>query len=165
MAFFATSHGKGPSDGVGGTIKREAAKESLRRPYDKQIVSPRDLFVFAETLGNMKFGYGTQEEYEKEEERLKTRPPTRTIPGTQKLHSFIPISKETLQVRPFSLCDTFRLESVTTNIYCPVFNGKLAAYVTVIYDGHWWLAYISEAFTESQEVNVKFLFYGPSPKF
>ena len=85
----------------------------MRRPYDKQIVSPRDLFVFAETLGNMKFGYGTQEEYEQEEELLKTRPLIKIILGTQKLHSFIPLSKEALQVLPFSLCDTFRLESVT----------------------------------------------------
>ena len=28
--FFATSHGKSPCDGIGGTIKREAANESLR---------------------------------------------------------------------------------------------------------------------------------------
>ena len=28
--FFATSHGKGAYDGIGGTIKREAARESLR---------------------------------------------------------------------------------------------------------------------------------------
>lgn len=47
-----------------------------------------------------------------------------------------------------------------------MFNGKLAGYVTVIYDGHWWLACISEAFPESQEVNVKFLhLHGPSPSF
>ena len=39
--FFATSHGKGPCDGVGGTIKRLAAKTSLQRPYDKQIIAPR----------------------------------------------------------------------------------------------------------------------------
>jgi len=29
--FFASCHGKGPCDGLGGTIKREAASESLRR--------------------------------------------------------------------------------------------------------------------------------------
>jgi len=28
--FFATSHGKGPCDGLGGTIKRLAARASLR---------------------------------------------------------------------------------------------------------------------------------------
>ena len=30
--FFATSHGKVPCDGLGGTIKRLAAKASLQRP-------------------------------------------------------------------------------------------------------------------------------------
>ena len=29
--FFATSHGKGPPDGVGGTVEREAATASLQQ--------------------------------------------------------------------------------------------------------------------------------------
>jgi hypothetical protein len=33
--FFATSHGKGPCDGVGGTVKRLAAKASLQRCAEK----------------------------------------------------------------------------------------------------------------------------------
>ena len=35
--FSATSHGKGACDGVGGTVKRLAARVSLQRPYDQQI--------------------------------------------------------------------------------------------------------------------------------
>ena len=31
--FFATSHGKGPCDGVGGLLKRMATKASLQRLY------------------------------------------------------------------------------------------------------------------------------------
>ena len=31
--FFTTSHGKSACDGVGGTVKRLAAKASLQRPY------------------------------------------------------------------------------------------------------------------------------------
>ena len=31
-SFFATSHGKSPCDGIGGTVKRSTAMESLRRP-------------------------------------------------------------------------------------------------------------------------------------
>ena len=46
--FFATSHGKGPCDGVGGTIKRLAARASLQRPYHEQIMTPRQLYEFAE---------------------------------------------------------------------------------------------------------------------
>ena len=44
--FFATSHGKGPSDGIGGTIKREATRASLMRPYKDQILTPDALFEF-----------------------------------------------------------------------------------------------------------------------
>ena len=36
-AFSATSHGKGPWDGVAGSAKREAALESLRSPEEDQI--------------------------------------------------------------------------------------------------------------------------------
>ena len=37
--FFATSHGKGPCDGVGGTVKHEAAKASLQHSYHDQIMT------------------------------------------------------------------------------------------------------------------------------
>ena len=47
MAFFATSHGKWPCDGVGGTVKRLAARASLQRVCNNQIMTPRQLFYFA----------------------------------------------------------------------------------------------------------------------
>ena len=37
---FATSHGKGLCDGLGGTVKRLAAKASLQRPYNEQKMIP-----------------------------------------------------------------------------------------------------------------------------
>jgi len=37
--FFATSHGKGPYDGISGTLKRKAAYYSLKQPYIRQILS------------------------------------------------------------------------------------------------------------------------------
>ena len=46
--FFATLHGKWPCDGIGGTVKRLAAKASLQWPYSEQIMTPRQLFQFAE---------------------------------------------------------------------------------------------------------------------
>lgn len=45
--FSATSHGKGASDGVGGTVKRLAARASLQRPYEQQIMTPLQLFEWA----------------------------------------------------------------------------------------------------------------------
>ena len=34
--LFATSHGKGPCDGIGGTVKRLATRASLQRPHLKK---------------------------------------------------------------------------------------------------------------------------------
>ena len=45
--FFATSHGKSPCDGIGGTIKREAANASLRAAVTNQILTPEQLFLWA----------------------------------------------------------------------------------------------------------------------
>lgn len=37
--FFATSHGKGPCDGLAGAMKRHAARESLQRVKDEEIIT------------------------------------------------------------------------------------------------------------------------------
>ena len=61
--FFATSHGKRPSDGVGGSIKRSAAQASLQRPYNDQIMTPWQLFDYAKTnITVVHFHYSTKEE-------------------------------------------------------------------------------------------------------
>jgi len=36
---FATSHGKSPCDGIGGTIKRKMTRTSLQRPVTNQILN------------------------------------------------------------------------------------------------------------------------------
>ena len=38
--FSATSHGKGTCDGLGGTVKCLAARASLQRLYDQEIMTP-----------------------------------------------------------------------------------------------------------------------------
>lgn len=42
--FFATSHGKSPSDRIGGTIKREASNTSLGATLHNQVTTPEDLY-------------------------------------------------------------------------------------------------------------------------
>ena len=41
--FYVTSHGKGPCDGIGGTIKCLAATASLQRAYHSEIMTPCEL--------------------------------------------------------------------------------------------------------------------------
>ena len=48
--FSATSHGKGACDGVGGTVKRLAARASLQKPYDEQFLTltPCVAYIYAQ---------------------------------------------------------------------------------------------------------------------
>ena len=45
--FYATSCGKGPCDGISGTVKHLATKASLQRACHSQIMTPRQLFDWA----------------------------------------------------------------------------------------------------------------------
>ena len=72
--FFATSHGKGPCDGVGGSVKRLAARASLQTPLDNQIITPRQLFEFAKSeIEKIHFYYAIVSEYEQEAIALNKR--------------------------------------------------------------------------------------------
>jgi len=65
--IFATSRGKGDCDEVGGTVKRMAAGASLQRPYEKQMMTPRQLYNWvSENINATFFGYCTIEKYETE---------------------------------------------------------------------------------------------------
>ena len=91
--FFATSHGKGPCDGLGGTIKREAARASLQRPLEGQIQTALQLYEWAkEAILSIQFQYADMGEYETEEHLLQNRLEAAvTIVGTHSFHSYSPL--------------------------------------------------------------------------
>jgi hypothetical protein len=170
--FFATSHGKGPCDGVGGTVKRLAARASLQRPYDKQILTSRQLFEFGQTeIPSVNFYFATVDEHELESNLLSKRfEVARTIAGTHKLHSFRPISLQELEVRDFSASEEKRVERVSVTKAASkdsfIKFSAIRGYVTVQYDGYWWLACVTNAMHDTEEVEVTFLHpHGPSKSY
>ncbi|XP_074096802.1 uncharacterized protein LOC141525991 [Cotesia typhae] len=65
--FFATAHGKGPCDGIGGILKRLAARASLQLAVDKQITTPEELFEWAsapDNLPNIIVKFSPEEDYD-----------------------------------------------------------------------------------------------------
>jgi hypothetical protein len=61
--LLATSNGTGPADGIGGTVKRLAAKRSLQKVYNNQIQTCHELFNYCiSNIHNMTFFY-IQEQY------------------------------------------------------------------------------------------------------
>ena len=99
--FFATAHGKGPCDGIGGNLKRLARKASLQGSV---ILNAEALYTWAKN--NMKettILFSSKTNYEKLSKFLETRfALAKTIPGTLKYHAIIPASEDQLILKIFS---------------------------------------------------------------
>lgn len=100
---FATSHGKSPCDGIGGTLKRNARRESIRRT-ENHILSSQDLYNWASSNDStMVFIHCTEQDHEETKEELIGKyNKVKRIDGTQQLHSFIPIAEGKFSVKKYS---------------------------------------------------------------
>ena len=79
--FFAKAHGKGRCDGMGGTLKRQAARASLQRPLHDQIQTPLQFFEWVKDA--IPSEYVTKDEVQAEELLLQQRlEASLTIEGT-----------------------------------------------------------------------------------
>ena len=141
--FFATSHGKEPYDGVGGTAKRLAACTSLQRPVDDQIQTPQQLYDWAKAnFTNIAFSFVLTQQVEEEAMSQERFELACRVPGTQQFHSFAPSETPShLLARPFSNSAEFSLvkvSSLPSTVELPW--DEIHGYVTCLYDSKWWLA-------------------------
>ena len=165
--FSATSHGKGACDGVGGTVKRLAARASLQRPYDQQIMTPRQLFEWAvDNIPEMTFQYLTVDDYKSEQILLEQRfGQSRTIPGTRRLHCFIPLSGNKVSTKVYSSSAISKVERVTIQEGDLVLE-EIRGFVTCAYNDDWWLACVLQVDEDSEEISASLLHpHGPSRSF
>lgn len=185
--FFATSHGKSPCDGLGGTVKRLAVKASLQKPYNDQIMTPRQLFVWAkENIRSINFEYIPKSAHVIENEEMQERfKLCKRIPGTRKFHAFIPESETTLTAKLFSRAASGVKATVIKKPDEPdepddldEENGldepseqnleidDIKGFVICMYDKKWWLACVLQTFSVTEEVKMTFLHpHGPNPSF
>src|SRR5688572_18885628 len=105
-------------------------------------MTPHQLFEFAVSeIPSVKFYYATVDEYSQEDSFLKSKfELSRTIAGTHRLHSFIPLASDLIEVRDFSESTDKRKESVMLATSSAMSFNTINGYVTAIYDGFWWLA-------------------------
>ena len=92
--FFATSHGKSPCDGIGGTLKRLAARASLQRTKTEQILTPLDMFTFCqnEVVGITCMFLPSQNIEAVRYKMTERYASAKTIPGTRSYHEFVPLN-------------------------------------------------------------------------
>ncbi|XP_044575208.1 uncharacterized protein LOC123259016 [Cotesia glomerata] len=111
--FFATAHGKGPCDGIGGILKRLAARASLQLAVDKQITTPIGLYELTsdpDNLPNIIVKFSPEEDYNTALNDLNDRfTKTKPIVGTQQLHCVIPDKNGCLYVKKFSNSNEHRI--------------------------------------------------------
>lgn len=106
--FHATSHGKGPCDGLGGNLKRLATRASLQLPPSRSIISPMRLYDWAKSsLKQTAIYYCSKDDIERQRIFLQARfDSAATIPGTKKFHAFIPKADGLLVKRTSSTVDS-----------------------------------------------------------
>jgi len=119
--YFATAHGKGPCDGIGGTVKRIAARVSLQRPIDKQITEAQELFEWASkpsSLPNIAVKFSPEQHYLDAKEKLNLRYNTaKSITGTQKFHSIIPMDNGNIRAKEYSSSNNDRICKIFKRIH------------------------------------------------
>lgn len=101
--FFPTAHGKGPCDGVRGTVKRMAARANLQLPPDQQITTVRELYECASkpsNLPNVIVKFSPQEAYDTAKNMLASR--FDSGKQIQKLHCVILQNDGFVSVKQFS---------------------------------------------------------------
>jgi len=144
-----------------------AAKASLQRPYEDQIMTPFQLYEWAlKNIPSVTFAYCTTEEYEREKSFLEDHfQKSRTIAGTRILHAFIPKTTDTMTTKRFSLSTTSKDVKVMKE------RGELemeevSGYVICIHNNQWWLGCVLEKDLENVQVKLSLLHpSGPSRSF
>lgn len=100
--YFATSHGKGPVDGIGGSVKRQVRQAVLSH---KEIVqNATDFCNVAKNVCNVNIILLLREEIDLINETLDTKSvfeAARTVPGISKIHAML--WKNNSQLKTFSL--------------------------------------------------------------
>ena len=101
------------------------------------------------------------EEYERQIFLQTQFEQTRTIPGKCKLHSFIPISKDTLRTRIYSF-STITRENCVTKLPGDLELDEVSGFVTCSYNSQWWLGCVLEMHTKEVQISLS-LFHSPGP--
>ena len=168
--FFATSHGKSPCDGIGGTVKRLAARASLQATTTDHILTLEQLHMWCiKNIHGIKFFFVSKEKIAEASRQLAARfKVAKTIQGMRSNHCFLPVSETELKISRVSEdVLTFTesvaepdVSSVPANTYLP------GQYVACMYDRCWWLGNVIMVADDNADIQINFMHpKGPSHSF
>ena len=172
--FFATSHGKSPCNGLGGTTKRLVARASLQAPVENQIFTAYQMFEWADkNIEGIKYFYVSNNDVKTNTDAYKLDARfslSKTICGTRSHHSFVPMSEGKLEMRrlssdPDSLCS---IVSIGDHAVKPSTSSDVQSltdpneyqpgqYIACTYDNEWYIGIIMGHSEEQNDVYVRFM--------
>lgn len=104
--FHPTVHGKGPSDGLGATVKQAAIKYSLQAGTDNRITNSQELHEWLSTtsrIPNIEFRYSSQKDYDASQRHLNARlKNNKRVDHIKEQHCFIPLQNGVIRVKKYS---------------------------------------------------------------
>ena len=151
------SHEKGPCDGIGGTVKRLARQESLRRENNP-------LNKFEKLLKYCKDEIEGVEFFEISADQMNAKRPTinkrfeggSTVAGTQSYHHFVPVDQDTIAFKRLSrdadFCGKRKFKSIIAHT-----TKKVGDYVAVMYDREWYVGLVEKFDPLNKEYEVNFM--------
>ena len=171
-AFFATSHGKSPCDGIGGTVKRKIRRASLQRPVNNQILTFRAVKEYCKSfIEVITFLMIDKEDMVAVKDNLKPQYELGdTVPGTRSYHHFVPTSQYTIEGKQFTVDTTVFITYSFLDMPAPqnetIESLKCNDYITCYFDEFWWLVLIEVVNKEEKDVTCKSLHsHGPTGQF
>lgn len=169
-SFFATSHGKSPCDGIGGSVKRLLTKASLQISDGNSINTVEKCMEFCEkNILNVKFWFLKKEYITEIRKNLEFRfLKATTIPGTRSFHCFIPLDNNTIATKRISADENFSTLFTFCGETTLVKMSEMCIhnYVACKYEAHWFFGIILSKHEEEGDVKVRFMHpHGPSHSF
>lgn len=167
-SFFATSHGKSPCDGIGGTVKRKMARTSLQRPVNDQILTFQAVEKFCqEELQTIVFFSIYKEDMVAVRETMDKRyAEGDTVAGTRSCHHFEPTSTTTIRAKQLS-DESFMIENHSFLMMPTAEEMEKSLqpndYAACLYNGYWWVVLIDTVNLDNKDVTCKFMHpHGPT---
>ena len=168
-SFFATSHGKSSCDGVGGTIKRCTANESLRRSPSNGIITVEEMVRYCiATFPTIRIESISCEEIQastsKTDKRISL---SSTLNGTHGFHYYEHVGNGKIGVKIMSSDDKFELKvDHVPVIYHKIKSFAVGHYLVFVYDHKWYIGWVNAVEKASDEMEVCSMHpHGPSSSF
>ncbi len=162
-SFFATSHGKSPCDGIGGTVKRLTARASLQRVSRNFILSAQEVHEFCKSnVPGIVSLFVNQEKLNDVRTSLKDRfAQASTLPGTRSFHHFVPVTSSIIAAKRVSTDAEYSIQydlvmgAKVDNV--DVSEIKVSEFGMFQYDENLWLGVILLIDKDEQDFKVKFM--------